>query len=311
MSASYQLKNGVQLLALEENTALLSHFGRRIWIEMPGLEKILPAVLEHAKTPFTPESVRKVLPSTFSQDETTKLLETLLSGHLLLLVDEHTSGFTSRTPGLQPFLQSFTDRADLVDIWSQIIEETDIEVLTTEQLAKDQLKFGNLKIGSVSDSLPQFSADEDKVYVLFTSVHRFDYAMKVNRQAANTGATVLPVICDSSGAFIGPILGPEGQPCLECWWTHRQAHFKTVDWKLYRHSGLQNDESQKNWPAHFWNGLNYHLENELMKILIEHLMPQSLYGCVILDFFNGSVGFENLHRRPGCLICKTPIKGLL
>lgn len=311
MSTTYQLKSGVQVLALEQSTALLSHFGRRIWIELAGIESFLPWALDQATRPFQPGDLQTQWPSGEALPELGTLFDILLANHLLLVISQQRSAqpLITRT-ALLPFLQSFTDRNELVEIWLETIEHTAVRVLTTEVTAPDRLKMNHLQLISFSDQIPDFSQGQDQIFILFTNINRLDFAMKVNRAAVNSGQLVLPVICDASGAFVGPLLGPTGQPCLECWWAHRQANFKSVDWKLYQHPGLMGDDTQTKWPDHFWTGLNYFIENETLKILIEHLLPQSLFGCVILDFFNGTTSFEALHRRPGCLICRTGVKGI-
>lgn len=312
MSTTYQLKNGVQILAIEESAALLSHFGRRIWIELPGIESFLNWALDQASRPIHETSFSENWPSKEAPKELTALFHALRANHLLLVISDVVAKPVRPVRShLLPFLQSFTDRAELMDIWIETIEQTAVKVLTTEAIASDRMKMSHLQIHGFSDQVPNFSEDQDCLYILMVNINRLDFAMKVNRAAVNSGRLVLPVICDASGAFVGPLLGPTGQPCLECWWTHRQASYKNLDWKVYRHPGLTTDNTQANWPEHFWTALNYFVENESLKLLIEHLLPQSLYGCVVLDLFNGTVGHEMLHRRPGCLICHPPIRGVL
>ena len=297
----WQLKLGVELLKADDEKLLLSCYGRRHWVNGRGIGRFGPEFLDFArKAPFATSGAAEHLSGFLESEDVEKFLTGLERAGFLSRWRE--SGDAAREPlALESYFERFTGNRELQYHYAKQVKETELRFVTNLNLPKTwQLESTNWKSLTGGANL---LGGEGRLEIVLAAASDHAYLDRINQQALALETPVLCVLLDASGCFLGPIIGPVGQPCLHCLKLRRRSTQKD---KLYfdptHETGGRAELAA--WPAHFWRLLAGAVENEVIKLATRYVLPESWLGCQIVDFVNLRTVHERLYRVPGCPICQ-------
>jgi bacteriocin biosynthesis cyclodehydratase domain-containing protein len=297
----WRLKPHVHVLMTTPQHAVISWLGQRILLKSSVAEKI-PEFFELLRSPKTLQALESSLHFQWSRETVEKLLTALAERKLVFSDESNISEIESFDDSSSPWWPYFNLFSSSVADWRTAIakiEALEVTILTRMKLPADLLKQLQPTIGTPESLLEALPDHPRRLYVLILSSSDTQTLERISRQALLMGTRILPVFLDLTGAVIGPLIGPMGQPCLRCLSKRLQSGNEKVEMRLELPINHL-DDAQYAWPFTSWQKLSAILQEEIFKLESALGFSPLQRGAYLFDFFNQRSNYEEVFPIPGC-----------
>lgn len=301
---TYVIKKSLRIVKAADSAVLLDWNGLRFWLKSPGLQRYFPALIQRSHSNFTFPELCQEFADELNAAELVNLLTSL---RRLKVVDEVRTDTAvplaaSKLGGL---IGSFVpDQNQMARLIARLQEST-LFIYTRTAIPNDwPSRFSEWK--NVQRTTEFRSIGPNELIVALGHVDDRFFWDPLNLQALSSQRPVLCVLIDAFGAFVGPVIGFEGQPCIHCFNLRRNS--VVVDLMPQGTQFVKNESNsyavEMDWPNHFWHQLQAVVENEAIKLATEYTDSETWSGSLIFDFVRQRTRHERLYRVPGCPVCQ-------
>jgi hypothetical protein len=300
----WQLKPHVHVLTTTPEHVIISWLGQRILLKTSAAPDI-PKVFKLLNAPQTLETLEASLDGKWSRESISNLLKSLANQKLIFSHDTNSVGLRDKTEKFEdsdsPWWPYFNLLASSIDEWRSGIAKVDalkVKIITRMKIPEDFLSVFQPTLNS-PDQPNLFTEHEGQLLVLILSSADSETLEALSSKALKTGASVLPVLLDLSGAIAGPVMGVPGQPCLRCLSKRLLASTEKIE-LLLPLSIEHIDDVKQAWPFTYWQKLNAILLDEIFKLKSELTYSALHRGAYLFDFFNQRSDYDEVFPIPGC-----------
>ena len=296
----WQLKPHVHVLTTTPEHAVISWLGQRILIKSSAAAKV-PQVFELLRTPITLTGLEESMGGEWSRDTITNLLNGLAKRKLVFSNGADPiigKNFEDRSSPWWPYFNLLSSSADEWRIAIQKVNMLKVHILTRMKLPSDFLKIFKPELMSI-DQTDALSGAENQLSILILSSADTKTLERISHSALASGTRILPVFLDLSGAIIGPVIGPQGQPCLRCLSKRLQASSEKIELVLTLPDDHL-DAVEQAWPFTSWLKLSAILQDEIFKLESGLTFSALQRGAYLFDFFNQRSDYDEVFPIPGC-----------